>query len=57
MKNRNRSNAISKMKMISSKTEKFTAKAGIMAIIGITKAAMYILLKQKGPSARLAKSF
>jgi len=45
------------MKIINNRIEKFTIKAGIIAIIGINKETIYILLKQKGPSARLTKSF
>ncbi len=42
--------------MVSKGLEKFTIKAGIMAIIGIINAAMYMLLKHRNPSARLEKS-
>ncbi len=56
MKNRNRSKMINAMKMISKGLEKSTIKAGIMAIIGIINAAMYMLLKHRSPSARLLKS-
>jgi len=37
--------------------EKLRINAGIIAMIGITKAAMYRLLEQNRPLARFGKSF
>ena len=43
--------------MINTTHEKFSASAGIIPIIGITKLAIYKLLEQNGPFARLEKFF
>ncbi len=42
--------------MISRGTKQFIPNAGMAAIMGIINVAIYILLKQNNPSARLAKS-
>jgi len=49
------SNPIKARKMTSKRMEKFIINAGIMAIIGIISAAIYILLKHNNPSARSVK--
>jgi len=54
-KNRNPSNAIKAKKIISKGIERFTNNAGMVAIMGIISAAIYILLKQNNPSARFEK--
>jgi len=43
--------------MISTEKEKFSASAGIMAIIGKTRLAIYRLLGQNRPLARFGKAF
>jgi hypothetical protein len=56
-KKRNTGNNIKVRKTISKAIEKFTIIAGMMPIIGIINAAIYILLKQNNPSARFEKLF
>jgi hypothetical protein len=56
IKKRKRSNPITKSRMISTMTEKFKTRAGIMAKIGIIKLAIYRLLGQNIPLARFGKS-
>jgi hypothetical protein len=41
--------------MASTKKEKLMTKAGIIAMMGMTKLAMYRLLEQKTPLARFGK--
>ena len=43
--------------IISTEKEKFSTSAGIMAIIGKTRLAIYRLLGQNGPLARFGKAF
>jgi hypothetical protein len=43
--------------MVNTNKEKFRISAGIIAMMGMIKLAMYRLLEQKRPLARLGKSF
>jgi hypothetical protein len=57
MKNRNRSRPTTPRKMSNNIREKFKNKAGIIARIGMIRDAIYRLLAQNRPSARLEKFF
>ncbi|MFC1989003.1 hypothetical protein ACFLVW_00290 [Chloroflexota bacterium] len=57
MEKRNRSNPTTTRSMINKMKEKLIINAGTIAIMGITKAAMYRLLEQNKPLARFGKSF
>jgi hypothetical protein len=52
IKKRKRSRINKERKTISSDREKLMKRVGIMAIMGISNAAMYMLFKQNRPSAR-----
>jgi hypothetical protein len=56
-KKRNRSRPATISRIINTDKEKFRINAGIIAMMGMTKLAIYRLLEQKRPLARLGKSF